>query len=264
MPDWRSGIMISLDSWWAAQAAGPGPGARAAWLVAGVGAALFGVSALLLKTGTLGWDESLFRVLNEVLAAAAAVLTPLPHLFLSAGITLVVVLAVVYVVARNRSVLPVAAGAAAAGLAWALAYVAKAIVDRPRPNEVMGDAVLRQEPAHGTSSSFYPHRRHRGGRDRGCAVPGPAAGGGRDRLCRPGGLIPGVPGGALSPGHPRRAGIGLAAGGVIKLAVGTMLRRAGRAAKRQSAAAEARAPRAGPEPAAGHKSIGAAQAPGNK
>jgi hypothetical protein len=34
--------------------------------VTGLGAALFGVSALALKTGTLSWDESLFRILNQV------------------------------------------------------------------------------------------------------------------------------------------------------------------------------------------------------
>jgi len=129
--------MISVDSWWWPKQPARVPGPGTAWLVAGVGAALFGVSAVLLKTGTLGWDERLFRILNEVPAAAAAVLTPLSHLFLPAGVTVVVVLAVVYVVARNRSVLPVAAGAAAAGLAWALAHVAKAIADRPRPYEVM-------------------------------------------------------------------------------------------------------------------------------
>ena len=93
-----------------AQAAGPGPGAWTAGLLALLGAALFGVSALLLKTGAVGWDESLFRMLNQVPAAAASVLTPLSHLFLPAGIIAVVALAVVYVVARNRSVLPVATG----------------------------------------------------------------------------------------------------------------------------------------------------------
>ena len=61
----------------------------------------------------------------------AVVLTPLSHLFLPAGILAVVALAVVYVVARNRSVLPVAAGAVAASLAWGLAHVAKAVADRP-------------------------------------------------------------------------------------------------------------------------------------
>ena len=84
-------------------------------------------------------------------AGAASVLTPLSHLFGPAGIIVVVLLTVVYVVARNRSVLPVAAAAVAAGAAWALANVAKVIADRPRPYEVIADAVLRQQPAHGTS-----------------------------------------------------------------------------------------------------------------
>ena len=62
-----------------------------------------------------------------------------------------VVLTVGYVVARNRSIMPAAAGAVAAGAAWALANLAKAIADRPRPYEVVAGAVLRQQPAHGTS-----------------------------------------------------------------------------------------------------------------
>ena len=44
-----------------------------------------------------------------------------------------------------------AATAVAAGGALALAHVAKAITDRPRPYQVIADAVLRQQPAHGTS-----------------------------------------------------------------------------------------------------------------
>src|SRR3974390_427310 len=143
--------MISVDSWWWPKRPARVPGPGTAWLVAGLGAALFGVSVLVLKTGTLSWDESLFRVLNEVPSAAAAVLTPVSHLFSPAGIVVVVVFAVVYVVVRNRGVLPVAAGAVAAGLAWVLANVAKAIADRPRPYEVITGAVLRQQAAHGTS-----------------------------------------------------------------------------------------------------------------
>ena len=143
--------MKSLESWWWPKRPARVPRARTAGLLAGLGAALFGVSAVLLKTGTLGWDESLFRLLNEVPAAAASVLTPLSRLFLPAGIITVVALIVVYVLARNRSILPVVAGAAAAGVAWLLAHVAKAIADRSRPYQVMADAVLRQQPAHGTS-----------------------------------------------------------------------------------------------------------------
>ena len=109
--------MISLESWWWPKRPARVPRAWTAGLLAALGAALFGVSAVLLKTGTVGWDESLFRILNQVPAAARSVLTPLSHLFLPAGIIAVVVLAVIYVVARNRSVLPVAAGAVAAGVA---------------------------------------------------------------------------------------------------------------------------------------------------
>ena len=47
------------------------------------------------------------------------------------------------------------------------------------------------------------------------------------------------------------AGLGLAAGGVIVLAAGTLLRRAGRAANGHDAATEVQAPGAGPEPRCG-------------
>ena len=64
--------MISLASWWWPRRPARVPGARTAGLVAGLGAALFGVAALVLKTGAVGWDVSLFRILNQVPAAAAS------------------------------------------------------------------------------------------------------------------------------------------------------------------------------------------------
>jgi membrane-associated phospholipid phosphatase len=140
-----------MTSWWWPKRPARVPRAWAAGLLAGLGAVLFGTSAVLLKTGAVGWDLSLFRILNEVRPAVASVLTPLAHLFLPAGIVIVVVLTVGYAVAWTRSVLPVAAGAVAAGVGWALANAAKATADRPRPYEVVADAVLRQQPAHGTS-----------------------------------------------------------------------------------------------------------------
>jgi membrane-associated phospholipid phosphatase len=140
-----------MTSWWWPKRPARVPRAWAAGLLAGLGAALFGTSAVLLKAGATGWDESLFRILNEVPPGVASVLTPLVHLFLPAGIVIVVVLIAGFVVASTRSVLPVAAGAVAAGVAWALANLAKAIADRPRPYQVVADAVLRQQPAHGTS-----------------------------------------------------------------------------------------------------------------
>ena len=236
--------MNSLDSWWWPKRPTPVPRAWAAGLLAGLGAGLFGASALLLKTGTVGWDASLFRLLNDVPAAAASVLTPLSYLFRPAGIVVVVVLAVVYVVARTRSALPVAAGAVAAGAAWALANAAKAIADRPRPYQVVAGAVLRQQPAHGTS---FPSSH--------TAV----------TLAVVLALVPflGRPLAAVGIGYAvlvgwsrvylgvhypldvlAGAGIGLAVGGVIVLGLGALLRHTGRAASDHDATGPA--PGAGP------------------
>src|SRR6516164_840846 len=125
-----------MASWWWPNRPARVPRAWAAGLLAGLGAALFGASAALLKAGATGWDLSLFRILNEVPPAVASVLTPLVHLFLPIGIVIVVVLIAGYVVAWTRSVLPLAAGAAAAGATWALANAAKVIANRPRPARV--------------------------------------------------------------------------------------------------------------------------------
>jgi membrane-associated phospholipid phosphatase len=234
--------MISLESWWWPKRPARVPGAWTAGLLAGLGAALFGVSAVLLRTGTTSWDPSLFRVLNEVPAAAASVLTPLSHLFLPAGIVAVVVLTVVYVVARNRSILPVATGAGAAGVAWVLTHAAKVVADRPRPYEVMADAVLRQQPAHGTS---FPSSH--------TAVTLAVAIALVPFLARP--LAAAGIGYAVLVGWSRvylgvhfpldvlgGAGLGMTAGGVILLALGTLLRRAGRAANGNHAATKAGGP----------------------
>ena len=140
-----------MTAWWWPKRPARVPRAWAAGLLAGIGAVLFGMSAVVLKAGATGWDVSLFRILNEVPPAVASVLTPLAHLFRPAGIVIAVVLITGYVVAWNRSALPVAAAAVAAGAAWALANLAKAIADRPRPYQVVAGAVLRQQPAHGTS-----------------------------------------------------------------------------------------------------------------
>jgi membrane-associated phospholipid phosphatase len=208
---------------------------------------LSGVCAVVLKTGAVGWDLGLFRILNEVPAAAASVLTPLSHLFLPAGITAVIVLAVVCVVARNRSVLPVAAGAVAAGAAWLLADAAKAVADRPRPYQVVADAVLRQPPAHGSS---FPSSH--------TAVTVAVAVALAPFLARP--LAAAGIGYAVLVGWSRvylgvhypldvlaGAGIGMAVGGVILLAAGTLLRRHGRTVNDRAATTDARAPGGGAE-----------------
>ncbi len=138
-------------SWWWPERPVRVPQARTAVLLACLGAALFGAAAAVLAAGPTGWDKRLFHALNHVPSAVAAVLTPLSQLFRPAGIVAVALLAVIYVVARNRSVLPVATGALAAGLGWALAHVAKAVANRARPYDAVAGAVLRQQPAHGTS-----------------------------------------------------------------------------------------------------------------
>jgi len=234
-------------SWWWPKRPARVPGPRTAGLLAGLGVVLFGVSALLARIGATGWDESLFRILNQVPSAAAAVLTPLSRLFLPAGITTVVLLAVVYVVARNRSVLPVAAGAGAAGVAVVLANLAKVVANRPRPYQVMADAVLRQAPAHGTS---FPSSH--------TAVTLAVAIALVPFLARPLAAV-GI-GYAVLVGWSRvylgvhypldilaGAGIGMAVGGVVLLALGMLLRGAGRAANFQNAATGHRPSRSAPE-----------------
>ena len=240
--------MISPGSWWWPNRPARVPKTRAAGLLAGLGVVLFAASALSVKAGATNWDARLFRILNQVPPAAASVLTPLSHLFGPAGIIAVVLLTVVYVVARNRSVLPAAAAAVAAGAAWVLANVAKLIADRPRPYEVMAGAVLRQQPAHGTS---FPSSH--------TAVALAVVIALVPFLARPlaaaGIAYAGLVGWSrvyLGVHYPldilAGAGIGMAVGGVILLALQTLLRRAGRAANGHHAPADARTPEVGPGP----------------
>ena len=229
-----------MASWWWPNRPARVPGARAAGLLAGRGAVVVGASAVVLKAGATGWDLSLFRFLNEVPPAAASVLTPLVHLFLPIGIVIAVVLTAGYVVAWTRSVLPLAAGAAAAGATWALANAAKVIANRPRPYQVVADAVLRQPPAHGTS---FPSSH--------TAV----------TVAVVIALVPFLPRAlagvaiayAVLVGWSRvylgvhypldilgGAGIGIVVGGAILLALGVLFHRSGRAAKDQDAVAQPR------------------------
>jgi undecaprenyl-diphosphatase len=231
-------VAVPLASWWWPKRPARIPRVWVAGLLACVGAVLFGVAALVLKAGAVAWDESLFRIINDVPAALASVLTPLSHLFLPLGIVIVIVLAAGYVVARNRSVMPVAAGVAAAGAAWALANLAKLIANRPRPYEVVAGAVLRQQPALGTS---FPSSH--------TAV----------TVAVVIALVPFLPRAlagvaiayAVLVGWSRvylgvhypldilgGAGIGIAVGGAILLALAVLFRRSGRAANDQDAVAQ--------------------------
>ncbi len=127
------------------------PTRRTPFVLITVGAAAFLVAALLVHTGATALDARLFGFVNDVPSWAASFLTPLSKLFLPAGLFVVIAAAAVYVTIRNRSALPVLVGAGAGALAYLLANLAKAAADRPRPYQVVADAVLRQPAAHGTS-----------------------------------------------------------------------------------------------------------------
>lgn len=117
----------------------------------GVGATLFLVSAIAVRLDAAGWDERLYAFLNQVPHSAEDALTPLSRAFLPAGLTIVVLTAAIYAVARDRSAFPLLALATSACLAWVAANLAKSVEMRPRPYDVIVGAVLRQDPASGTS-----------------------------------------------------------------------------------------------------------------
>jgi undecaprenyl-diphosphatase len=127
------------------------PRSRTALAIVLIGLVVFATAWLVCSRGTATWDTRVFRAINEPSAGVAAILTPVSKLFLPAGIMAAVVLFGAYVWLRNRSLIPLVAAATAAALAWMLAHAAKAAVLRPRPYEVVPQAVLRQDPAHGTS-----------------------------------------------------------------------------------------------------------------
>lgn len=120
-------------------------------MVAGVGAVIFGVAAVLVRVDRTGVDVRVYRALNQVPQGVEAVLTPLSKLFLPLGIAVAVLCGVILCMARTRTLWPVVFCGGGAALAWACAHLAKSIADRPRPYEAVSGAVLRQQPAHGSS-----------------------------------------------------------------------------------------------------------------
>jgi membrane-associated phospholipid phosphatase len=139
------------DGWWSSRRRARIPRSATALWVAAAGAAIVLAAWVIWRAGLTGWDTALFRFLNEVPAWLDSILTPLSKLFLPAGLVVVIAAAAVFVVIWNRSAAPLIAGASAAALAWLLANLAKHLVERPRPYEVVSGAVLRQQPAHGDS-----------------------------------------------------------------------------------------------------------------
>ncbi len=127
----------------------PSPGVAAA--LTGTGVVVVLATWRIWAAGLTAWDTRLFLALNDVPSWLASILTPISKLFLPVGLLVVVVAAAVYVWVRNRSVVPLLVGSGSAALAWVLTNAAKALVERPRPYEVVAGAVLRQQPAHGDS-----------------------------------------------------------------------------------------------------------------
>ncbi len=115
------------------------------------GTVLFAGSALAVHVGATAWDARVYRFFNEVPSPVSSLLTPLSRLASPIAIVVVVVLTATYTWIRNRSPLPVIVAAGAGSGAWLVANLAKAVAERPRPYEVVADAILRQSPAHGTS-----------------------------------------------------------------------------------------------------------------
>jgi membrane-associated phospholipid phosphatase len=240
--------MTSRVSWWWPSCPPRIPKTQTAWLLAGLGLALFGTSAGLVRSGATSWDVRLLRVLNEVPPAAASVLTPLSRLFLPVGILTVVLVIIVYVVARNRSVLPVAAAALAAAAAWVVADGAKEVAHRSRPYLAVADAVLRQHPARGTS---FPSS-HTAVTLAIVIALVPFL----IRLVATAGITYAVLVGwsriYLGVHYPldvlAGAGVGMAVGGAVLLALGMLFRRSGRSANGRNAAVDAETPHGPPSP----------------
>jgi undecaprenyl-diphosphatase len=124
---------------------------RTALVLAGIGLGLFACAALVVHNGAPAWDTQAFRALNVVSPGLAAWLTPISKLFLPAGIVVAAAIGALYSSVRTRSLWPVGFGAGAAAVAWGLANLAKHAANRPRPYTVVAHAVLRQQPAHGSS-----------------------------------------------------------------------------------------------------------------
>jgi undecaprenyl-diphosphatase len=115
------------------------------------GAAVFAASHALITSGPPRQDERWFFAINQVPAGVGRILDRVARLFLPAGIAFAALATIAYVAAKTWRAEPVIYTLTAAGLSWALANAAKLAVHRSRPYLALPDAVLRQDPARGTS-----------------------------------------------------------------------------------------------------------------
>ena len=114
------------------------------------GSLSFVVSLLLIRSSVASWDERLFMRLNQRTGSSSAAARVLAGAMTPLALVLSAIVATILVV-RARGWEAVIVSGVAAGLGWALANGAKLLIDRPRPYHSMAEAVLRQDPARGTS-----------------------------------------------------------------------------------------------------------------
>jgi len=111
-------------------------------------------SLILIAAGVLAfvvsWDEGLFTMLNTGTGSGSvgakvvsAITTPIALVILVVGAGLAV--------NRVHGSGAILVSAVAAAFGWALANGAKLLIDRPRPYLSLSEAILRQDPARGTS-----------------------------------------------------------------------------------------------------------------
>jgi membrane-associated phospholipid phosphatase len=110
----------------------------------------FFLSLLLIRSSAASWDERLFMRLNRRTGSTSSAARIVARATTPLALVLSAILAA-FLVIRARGWEAVILCGVAAGLGWALANGAKLLIDRPRPYRSMTEAVLRQDPARGTS-----------------------------------------------------------------------------------------------------------------
>ena len=126
------------------------PGVAQSLILVAAGVAAFVIAWLLIRSGVVSWDERLFVLLNKGMGSQTAVAKVVSALTTPIALAVLVVVAA-FAVRRTHGTGAVAVSAVAAGLGWTLANGAKLLIDRPRPYHSLTEAILRQDPARGTS-----------------------------------------------------------------------------------------------------------------
>ncbi|HSH32898.1 MAG TPA: phosphatase PAP2 family protein [Actinomycetota bacterium] len=126
------------------------PGAAQSLILIAAGVLVFVAALVLIRSGVVSWDERLFTMLNTGTGSGSvgakvvsAITTPIALVILVVGAG--------FAVNRVHGSGAILVSAVAAAFGWALANGAKLLIDRPRPYLSLSEAILRQDPARGTS-----------------------------------------------------------------------------------------------------------------